>query len=216
MHDGVKTRLDTGSNDIDDVDRENESGGPIFVNGGHPIGGKKRRKGKLISLDVPLREQAHRYALFNTNCAQVDELVNEHKVFIDTQPRKSRWAHAQNHSHEFANWLEEKVKSNNVPDHSFWLAKGPSPTSKRYHWYYVNGYRFHTKSRDARCHTQNSGVSITALTPSFESSREKNPAVGNVDYYSRILDIVELDYWSQFKVVLFRCEWYQLGKTSTA
>ncbi|KAL4581331.1 hypothetical protein LXL04_017545 [Taraxacum kok-saghyz] len=164
MHDGVKTRLDRGSKDIDDVDGENESGGPIFVNGGHPIGGKKRRKGKLISLDVPLREQAHRYALFNTDCAQVDELINEHKVFIDTQPRKSRWARAQNHSHEFANWLEEKVKSNNVPDHIFWLAKGPSPTSKRYHGYYVNGYRFHTKSRDARCHTQNSGVSITALT----------------------------------------------------
>ncbi|KAL4573772.1 hypothetical protein LXL04_020589 [Taraxacum kok-saghyz] len=204
MHDGVKTRLDRGSNDIDDVDGENESGGPIFVNGGHPIGGKKRRKGKLISLDVSLREQAHRYALFNTDCAQVDELINEHKVFIDTQPRKSRWARAQNHSHEFANWLEEKVKSNNVPDHIFWLAKGPSPTSKRYHGYYVNGYRFHTKSRDARCHTQNSGVSITALTPSFASSRDKNPAVGNVDYYGRILDIVELDYWSQFKVVLFR------------
>ncbi|KAL4561837.1 hypothetical protein LXL04_034017 [Taraxacum kok-saghyz] len=205
MHDGVKTRLDRGSKDIDDVDGENESGGPIFLNGGHPIGGKKRRKGKLISLDVPLREQAHRYALFNTDCAQVDELINEHKVFIDTQPRKSRWARAQNHSHEFANWLEEKIIF-------FWLAKGPSPTSKRYHGYYVNGYRFHTKSRDARCHTKNSGVSITALTPSFASSRDKNPAVGNVDYYGRILDILELDYWSQFKVALFRCEWYQLEK----
>ncbi|KAL4573491.1 hypothetical protein LXL04_020299 [Taraxacum kok-saghyz] len=212
IHDGVKTRLDRGSKDIDDVDGENESGGPIFVYGGHLIGGKKQRKGKLISLDVPLREQAHCYALFNTDCAQVDELINEQKVFIDTQPRKSRLARAQNHSHEFANWLEEIVKSNNVPDHIFCLDKGPSPTSKRYHGYYVNGYRFHTKSRDARCHTQNSGVSIMALTPSFASSRDKNPAVGNVDYYGRILDILELDYWSQFKVVLFRCEWYQLEK----
>ncbi|XP_076919476.1 uncharacterized protein LOC143580283 [Bidens hawaiensis] len=72
--------------------------------------------------------------------------------------------------------------------------------------------KFHTKSRDSKCITQNSGVSLTALTPSFASSQDKNPTVGNVDYYGRILDIIELDYWSKFRVVLFRCEWYQHEK----
>ncbi|GJX54162.1 transposase, Ptta/En/Spm [Tanacetum coccineum] len=92
------------------------------------------------------------------------------------------------------------------------LAKGPSPTSRRFHAYYVKGYRFHTKSHDDRCKTQNSVVSLTALTPSFASSRDKNPVLGNVDYYGRVLEIIELDYWSKFKVVLFRCEWYQVEK----
>ncbi|CAH1421293.1 unnamed protein product [Lactuca virosa] len=203
-------QFDEKQENVDDMDEEHESGGPIFVNKGHPIRGKKRRKGRLITLDLILREQAHHSALFNSDCAQVHEYINEHKVYIDTQPRKRRWARAQNHSHEFADWLKEKVKSNNVPDHIFWLAKGPSPTSKRYHGYYVNGYRFHTKSRDAKCHTQNNGVSITALTPSFASSRDKNPAVGDVDYYvlNRVpRDIYDLEdessetigdsYWSE-------------------
>ncbi|XP_035834064.1 uncharacterized protein LOC118482611 [Helianthus annuus] len=83
---------------------------------------------------------------------------------------------------------------------------------KRYKGYYANGYRFSTKSRDDKCQTQNSGVSITALTPNFASSRDKSPTVENVDYYGRILDIIELDYWSQFRVVLFHCEWYQVEK----
>ena len=36
--------------------------------------------------------------------------------------------------------------------------------------------------------------------------------MGNVEYYGRVLEIIELDYWSKFKVVLFRCEWYQVEK----
>ncbi|PWA57309.1 hypothetical protein CTI12_AA411890 [Artemisia annua] len=91
-------------------------------------------------------------------------------------------------------------------------SKGPSPTSRRFNGYYVKGYRFHTKARDDRCKTQNSGVSLTALSPSFASSRDKNPVLGNVEYYGRVLEIIELDYWSKFKVVLFRCEWYQVEK----
>lgn len=99
-----------------------------------------------------------------------------------------------------------------VPDHIFWLAKGPSATAKRYSGYYVNGFRFYTKERDSRCKTQNSGVSLVALTPSFASTKDKNPVLGKVAYFGSILEIIELNYWSKFSVVLFRCEWYQEEK----
>ncbi|XP_076891523.1 uncharacterized protein LOC143542953 [Bidens hawaiensis] len=165
--------------DNDGFKGENKSNEPMFVNGGHPLGGKKRRQGKVTSFNVHLIEQAHRYALFNSDCEQVNDYINEHEAYIENQPRQSRWARAQNHSHEFAGWFETK---------------------------------FHTKSRDSKCITQNSGVSLTTLTPSFASSRDKNLTVGNVDYYGRILDVIELDYWSKFRVVLFRCEWYQREK----
>ncbi|XP_042437052.1 uncharacterized protein LOC122023018 [Zingiber officinale] len=58
----------------------------------------------------------------------------------------------------------------------------------------------------------NSGVSVRASTPSFASSRDKNPVVGDVDYYGAIIEIIELNYWSKSKVVLFHCEWYQVEK----
>nr|GEV82066.1 hypothetical protein [Tanacetum cinerariifolium] len=212
MHKGVKTKLNKGVEDFDSLACTNESGRRVFVNSGYPFGGKKRRKGKVFTLDETLSEQAHRYALFNPDCTEIDEYINEHQHCIDSQRRKSRWARAQNHSHQFAEWLKHKVINNNVPYHIFWLAKGPSPTSRRFPGYYVKGYRLHIKSRDDRCKTQNSGVSLTALTPSFASSRDKNPVLGNVEYYGRVIEIIELDYWSKFKVILFHCEWYQVEK----
>ncbi|WMV09036.1 hypothetical protein MTR67_002421, partial [Solanum verrucosum] len=61
---------------------------------------------------------------------------------------------------------------------------------------------------DARRKTQNSGVTLVASTTSFASSKDKNPIVADLTYYGRIVDIVELDYYNHFKVVLFKCDWY--------
>ena len=89
---------------------------------------------------------------------------------------------------------------------------GPLTTAKRFTGYVINGYRFYTKFRDAKCTTQNSGVFLTALTTSFASSKDQNPLVGEVNYYGSIEEILELDYWGEFSVVLFKCCWYQEEK----
>ncbi|XP_076913508.1 uncharacterized protein LOC143572168 [Bidens hawaiensis] len=175
------------------------------------------RKGTL--LDISGKSKDHPKARFDLLDLKIKEKLQPKlsddvsmKLILKINPDK-----VDGHEHRtivmsFAGWFENKVIHNDVQDHIYWLAKGPSPTYKTYYGYYANGYRFHTKSRDSKCITQNSGVSLTALTPSFASSRDKNPTVGNVDYYGRILDIIELDYWSKFRVVLFRCEWYQREK----
>ena len=49
-----------------------EYGGTVFANGGHPLGGKKVRKGRLFTLERKESEQAHRYALFNSDSEEVD------------------------------------------------------------------------------------------------------------------------------------------------
>ena len=89
---------------------------------------------------------------------------------------------------------------------------GPLPTAKRFTGYVINGYRFYTRFRDAKCTTQNNGVFLTALTTSFASSKDQNPLVGEVNYYGSIEEILELDYWGEFTVVLFKCCWYQEEK----
>jgi hypothetical protein len=38
------------------------------------------------------------------------------------------------------------------------------------------------------------GVSSIAATSIFSSSRDKNPVVGDVAYYGRIIEILELNY----------------------
>ncbi|WMV54112.1 hypothetical protein MTR67_047497 [Solanum verrucosum] len=48
----------------------------------------------------------------------------------------------------------------------------------------------------------------TATTNSFASARDQNPIDGMVIYYEIIQDIIEIDYWGCFSVVLFRCDWF--------
>ncbi|CAA0829472.1 Unknown protein [Striga hermonthica] len=40
-------------------------------------------------------------------------------------------------------------------------------------------------------------------------TKDNNPRVDGVNYYGRINDIIEIDYWGSFSVVLFNCEWFQ-------
>ncbi|MED6140393.1 hypothetical protein PIB30_092711 [Stylosanthes scabra] len=75
-----------------------------------------------------------------------------------------------------------------------------------------HGYRFHTRQRDARRKTQNSSVTLEAMTPSFASAKDKNPIEAKVSYYGRIVDMFELDYYGQFTVALFKCEWYTTAR----
>ncbi|KAK4725642.1 hypothetical protein R3W88_030559 [Solanum pinnatisectum] len=52
--------------------------------------------------------------------------------------------------------------------------------------------------------------SLVASTTSFASSKDKNLIAADLTYYGRIVDIVELDYYGHFKVVLFKCDWYEV------
>ena len=51
-----------------------------------------------------------------------------------------------------------------------------------------------------------------ALTQSFASSKDDHPITKNVVYYGRINDILELDYYAHFKVVIFKCDWFGVGE----
>ncbi|TMX03817.1 hypothetical protein EJD97_013782, partial [Solanum chilense] len=71
---------------------------------------------------------------------------------------------------------------------------------------------FHIRQRDSKRKTQNSDVTVVSSTKSFASSNNKNPIVADLTYYGKIVDIVELDYYSHFKVVLFKCDFYEVEK----
>jgi hypothetical protein len=90
------------------------------------------------------------------------------------------------------------------------FSRGPSPVAKRFSGYLVNGNRFHTMKRDSRRKTQNSGVTLVSLTPSFASSKDENSQTEAITYYGLISDIIELDYYGHFKFVLFKCDWYEV------
>ncbi|KAK5839806.1 hypothetical protein PVK06_008646 [Gossypium arboreum] len=55
--------------------------------------------------------------------------------------------------------------------------------------------------------TQNCGVVVNSSITSYASARDSNPVEGNVEYYGLLTDIIELDYYGRWKVILFRCDW---------
>ncbi|XP_057775317.1 uncharacterized protein LOC130994288 [Salvia miltiorrhiza] len=93
------------------------------------------------------------------------------------------------------------------------LAAGPSKWARCYTGYIVNGLRFHTKKREMRRKTENSGIFLTATTNSFSSSKDKNPIAGDVSFYGVLKDIIEVRYTNNLKFILFKCDWvdYNLG-----
>ncbi|XP_021747879.1 uncharacterized protein LOC110713739 [Chenopodium quinoa] len=188
---------------------------PFLPNIGRPTRGKgnptkKNQYGFMI--DHITWDQAHQYLLFNCDCKEVKRYISEHMATLSSH-RKRKWDTVQNHSKEFMAWFKEKVacmiqQGAVVPEHLKWLSKGPSYVAKRYTRYSVNGFHFHTMKRDANSISQNRGVTLNALTPSFSSSKDQNPIMGSVAYYGSIEDIIELSYHGQFSVVLFRCMWF--------
>ncbi|XP_010681270.2 uncharacterized protein LOC104896251 [Beta vulgaris subsp. vulgaris] len=207
LHDGVKTRLDRRCARQCEMN-QSEDDSSFFPKVGHPIGGKRTRNGKGFSLDVISKKQAHRYIIFNCNNTAIEKYIEEHQQLVNSHRRKRRWDDAQSHSNDFIDWFQEKVQREQVDGQLFWLAKGPNTKARRYMGYFVNGYRFCTKGRDSRIKTQNSGVTLIATTSSFASSRDQNPVDEDVTYYGVIEEIIELDFWSQFSVVLFKCQWF--------
>lgn len=90
------------------------------------------------------------------------------------------------------------------------LSRGPNRVARRFSGYVINGYRFHTKQRDARRKTQSSGVTLVSVTQSFATTKDKNPTTNSINYYGSIIEIIEVDYYGHFKSVLFRCDWFEV------
>ena len=139
----------------------------------------------------------------------------EHRALLDNNANVKRYKRERTHTEEICEWFKAEISGKaGVSKELAALAKGPLRTAKRLSGYVINGYRFHTKQRDHKCTTQNSGVYLTTLTTSFASSKECNPCVSDVIYYGSIEEIIEVDYWGAFSVVLFRCTWYKDEKDS--
>ena len=49
-------------------------------------------------------------------------------------------------------------------------------------------------------------------TSSYSSAGDNKPILGDILYYGRILDIIEIDYYGRFSVVLFKCEWVDVTR----
>ncbi|XP_004506268.1 uncharacterized protein [Cicer arietinum] len=102
---------------------------------------------------------------------------------------------------EFPEWFRAYAsdKENGVTDPNLLsLAWGPDSMVKTWHKYYINGYKFHTKTWSQGKKTISSGVYVKGVTGGWED-----------DFYGVIQHIFELEYYKlPHKVALFYCQWF--------
>ncbi|XP_056698150.1 uncharacterized protein [Spinacia oleracea] len=77
------------------------------------------------------------------------------------------------------------------------LAYGLSNRGKRMKSVIINGYKFDTVDREQSRKTQNSGIMVEA---------------DGQEYYEKLKEILELDYYGSFKVLMFRCDWVDVRR----
>ncbi|KAK5826218.1 hypothetical protein PVK06_021134 [Gossypium arboreum] len=107
----------------------------------------------------------------------------------------------------FHEWLSQTVWSGKDDnDEVKWLSQCPNRVVKRYSAFIINGFS-HTKYLERLRRTQNFGIVVNSSITSYASARNSNPVEGNVEYYRLPTDIIELDYYGKWKIVLFRCDW---------
>ena len=85
---------------------------------------------------------------------------------------------------------------------------GPTYMSIKHDVYFINGFRFNTKTRDDTRVHQNSGVYIVAKTMQFSSAKDTNPIFVEMKFYGVIQEIWELDYRA-FRIPVFKCKWVE-------
>ncbi|XP_060182233.1 uncharacterized protein LOC132611890 [Lycium barbarum] len=175
-----------------------------------PTVGESYGEVDVFELDEKTWLQAHRHVLFNCESDVVENYKNEHMAEIKRSHRKRRLRPRQlnlMHFDTFHEWFKEKdIKV---------LAEGPTKIAKIFNAFDVNnGYRFRTKQSEESKETQNSGVMVVSKTESYASTSDNAPKSANITYYGRVNDIVELNYYEEFKVVLFKCDWVDVTKDS--
>ncbi|XP_021850392.2 uncharacterized protein [Spinacia oleracea] len=117
-------------------------------------------------------------------------------VRVDDKILKQAHRYVLLHSDEMkpANNLDDSTKEGKLRKA---LAYGLSNRGKRMKSVIINVYKFDTVDRERSRKTQNSGIILEA---------------DGQEYYGKLNDILELDYYGSFKVLMFRCDWVDVRR----
>ncbi|XP_060171665.1 uncharacterized protein LOC132602887 [Lycium barbarum] len=155
---------------------------------------------------------AHRYVLLN--CAIVMPFVDEFRQYIkrSSKGRKPSPTDIEKRvNKEFVDWFKKRIMNPDTIDTIFadliFLARGPSVNARRFTAYNINGFKFRILAREEGLKTQNSGVFLTSNTSCVASSVDGNLRQADLPYYGKLEDIIEINYYGRFRVVLFKCKW---------
>ncbi|XP_026393683.1 uncharacterized protein LOC113288780 [Papaver somniferum] len=157
---------------------------------------------EIKSLSPEERDQIHWYIL--NNCKEVQPYMKEHFKKLKEETNNDKLL-SQRQQKEFPVWFKNRMfdlRSINSPeatDELYSLALGFELRANSYLSCNLNGVRYHTKQREARRTTQNSGLVVDSV---FEGKE--------IEFYGTLCDVIEVKYLNNYRVVLFKCDWFDL------
>ncbi|CAM8999989.1 unnamed protein product [Rhodiola kirilowii] len=192
---GVETHFNREERNSDGHVAEQIGRLSIFEIHGRPLGASNARVLTEEELDM-----AHFYVL--ENCDELIPYVNEHKTSLEASHQNCNLENV--HRKKFSTWIRKQVEemSNSgalVDESILSLARGPDNRARYFTGYFVNGFRFHTRKREKLRKNQNCGVLVRG-----------DPKNCDVTYFGQLVDIIELRYLGENRVVLFKCDWYDV------
>ncbi|XP_042964122.1 uncharacterized protein LOC122298423 [Carya illinoinensis] len=191
----VETKFNRADRNIDADEEETIDGFRIFNQKVHPLG---------IASNVQLEDKLFKAAMWYVlnNCPEIGPYIQEHYEKCRVQHPNSI---VSTHQTEFAtgsSTIQEHRTKNplEVSADLYALACGPDRWVASYDACIINGKRFHTKDRELRQRTQNSGDLVTG-----------DESTNNADFYGCLKNIIELRYMEWRRVYLFECDWFDVG-----
>nr|XP_011463602.1 PREDICTED: uncharacterized protein LOC101298016 [Fragaria vesca subsp. vesca] len=138
------------------------------------------------------------------NCEDAQPYFKEHMEFLELSfpynINNPKWM-KDKQNQTFPDWFKKSVANeiriadNEVPETIRWLAGGPNKEVPTFRGYHVNGVDFNTMERDSKRSVQNSGVFLVADAMQVASAKDKRPTTVDMDFYGRIQQIWEVDYY---------------------
>ncbi|GJY26680.1 hypothetical protein Tco_0401406 [Tanacetum coccineum] len=107
----------------------------------------------------------------------------------------------ERHDKEFASWLQQRVNTHlhSVASEIRILSRGPLNSVNSYSRCMVNGYKFHTQTREENRTCQNSGVVVRG-----------DHGSSMIDYFGILQEVLEVVYLGGNKrVLVFKYEWFK-------
>ncbi|KAL6189211.1 hypothetical protein ACLB2K_040601 [Fragaria x ananassa] len=175
-------------------------------------GCKRLSAPKIVTANGKLLDIAHLCIL--QNCEDVQPYFKEHIEFLELSfpynINNPKWM-KDKRNQTFPNWFKKRVANeirivnNEVPETIRWLVGGPNKEVPTFHGYHVNEVDFNTMERDSKRSVQNSGVFLVADAMQVASANDKRPTTVDMDFYGRIQQIWEVDYY-KFRIPIFLCD----------
>ncbi|KAK9048019.1 hypothetical protein SSX86_033019 [Deinandra increscens subsp. villosa] len=143
--------------------------------------------------------------IFN-NCQEAQPYLGEHLQLLQSQhPESSDFSEMQRST--FPNWFAKRISDmyklnpSQINEELYALSSLPDVRVIYHKGYIVNGVKFLVKSRDDCRQTQNCGITVPGVHNDVED-----------DYYGFLDEVIELSFIKGYRVILFKCTWFDTDR----